>query len=57
MADMTLCGGDGCDKKDTCYRYLAKSEAIHQSYFFIDAPNDCKHYIDVRIKGREWWGV
>lgn len=36
MSDITMCSGDNCPLKETCYRYLApKSE--YQSYF-IDAP-------------------
>lgn len=37
MADITKCNGTGCDMKDRCYRYTAKSNEYRQSYF-IDVP-------------------
>ena len=43
MTDITKCKGEGCDKKDTCYRYTAP-EGMLQSYFLGNDPEDCKHY-------------
>lgn len=37
MADITKCKGTGCDMKDRCYRYTAKSNEYWQAYF-IDIP-------------------
>lgn len=32
MADITMCMGDGCPLKETCYRYLAEPEPEDQTY-------------------------
>ena len=32
MADITMCTGDGCPLKETCYRYRAEPEPEHQTY-------------------------
>jgi hypothetical protein len=32
MIDITLCLGEHCTKKQTCHRYLTKSESDWQSY-------------------------
>lgn len=41
MADITMCKGEGCELKYTCYRYTAKP-SIRQSYFVITPIK--KHY-------------
>jgi hypothetical protein len=50
MADITMCTGTGCDKKEHCYRHTAKACEYRQSYF-CDVPindwnNECKHFWD-----------
>ena len=49
MADITMCHGDGCDKKDTCYRFTA-AKGIRQAWF-LEVPlkvkvdgQDCSYY-------------
>lgn len=42
MVDISKCSGEGCDKKETCWRYLAPSSSW-QSFMNPD-PKDCDHY-------------
>lgn len=47
MADITKCNGNGCPKRDTCYRYTAMPNKYRQSYF-VSEPNDgavCNEYV------------
>lgn len=37
MADITKCAGEGCSKKERCYRHTAEDSAYRQSYF-VNAP-------------------
>jgi len=49
MADITKCSGMWCDKKDNCFRFLAKANN-YQSYF-CKPPiknNECDMFWDVR---------
>jgi len=43
MPDISMCHGEGCEKKDTCYRHTAKPSPFMQSYIAPE-PKDCKHY-------------
>jgi len=55
MADISKCRGEGCPKKDRCYRYTAPSNMYRQSYMSPPRkedgscdeywPNDLKEYI------------
>lgn len=50
MPDITMCNGNGCPKKDSCYRFTAKPNELWQSYF-MDIPykdNDCDSYWSVK---------
>ena len=33
IADITMCRGDKCPRKDKCYRYTAKPSDMLQTYF------------------------
>jgi len=47
MADITMCNGEGCEAKNTCYRFTA-IPSMRQSYF-IESPiknNGCEYYIN-----------
>lgn len=47
MADITKCKGEGCEAKETCYRYTAKPSK-YQSYF-VQTPivnQGCEYYIN-----------
>jgi len=37
MADITMCNGNKCDKKDTCYRHTAPLNH-HQQEYFMASP-------------------
>jgi hypothetical protein len=39
LSDITKCNDSECDKKDSCYRWTAPSEELHQSYF-MDSPRN-----------------
>jgi hypothetical protein len=48
MADITMCKGEGCEAKFTCYRFTAKPNERYQSYF-MKVPNingECEYYIN-----------
>lgn len=49
MTDISKCDGTNCDKKDTCYRYLAPDNPYYQSYLLaedaVDKEGCCKYYI------------
>ena len=47
MPDITMCTGEGCEAKKSCYRYTAKPNK-YQSYFMGTPLNDneCKYYIN-----------
>ena len=46
MADITMCSGQGCDKKEQCYRYTAKADEFWQSYFTTPPIKDgeCEYF-------------
>jgi len=48
MPDITMCEGQDCPLKESCYRYTATPSEFRQSYF-IDPPyneekKECDHY-------------
>jgi len=50
MTDITMCEGEGCVTKFTCYRFTAKRNEHRQS-FFMESPiknNGCEYYINQR---------
>lgn len=55
MPDITLCPGNNCPMKETCYRYKA-TPSDYQSYFMetpfkmIEGKIDCDHYMEVYKK-------
>ena len=51
MPDITMCTGNGCSKKNTCYRFTAKPSQYMQSYFCeppIDKDGNCDAYWEVQ---------
>ena len=49
-ADITMCEGEGCITKFTCYRFTAKRNE-HRQNFFMESPiknNGCEYYINQR---------
>jgi len=50
MPDIAMCNGDGCAKRDTCYRATA-TPSYYQSYFTLNPIKDensgeCPEYWD-----------
>ena len=46
MPDITMCNGQGCELKETCYRYTATPSKYMQSYF-TETPiknGECEYY-------------
>lgn len=45
MPDITMCRGDECPRKQSCYRYTAKA-SDYQSFFMTPPVKDgeCDHY-------------
>ncbi len=46
MTDISKCGGQGCSKRDTCYRYVVQGSE-GQSWGAFDESDDltnCKYY-------------
>jgi len=43
MPDITMCPGEGCDKKDSCYRHTATPRRPYQVQQQF-GPKDCDHY-------------
>lgn len=51
MADITMCHGEGCPQKESCYRYLATPNEYWQSYFTnppIEADGNCEYFWEVK---------
>ena len=48
MADISMCEGEGCDVKNTCYRFTAKPSE-YQSYFApTPVENEgCEYYWNI----------
>ena len=55
MADITMCKGDRCTMKETCYRYKAKVNEYRQSYF-AEAPHKDKVDEDNNTICKMYWG-
>ena len=52
MADITMCEGTNCPKKETCYRFTAKPDEDRQSYFMTPPNNgdSCDQFWDTAPK-------
>ena len=59
MADITKCEGVNCNKRLTCYRFLATANPYAQSYFSETPPTKddgkCDEYI-MLLGASEWTG-
>ena len=46
MPDISMCNGDGCEAKHTCYRFTAKPSKFTQPYFIASPIKDkgCEYY-------------
>jgi len=49
MADISMCSGEGCPKKENCYRHTAYANEFMQSYFTevpLKEDKTCEWYWD-----------
>ena len=44
MTDISKCQGTGCQKKEQCYRFLAKSSP-YQPYLIPESVESCKYFL------------
>jgi hypothetical protein len=47
MADMTMCPGDGCDRRASCYRHTASASKHAQSWFTVvpvEPDGSCRYW-------------
>lgn len=53
MPDITMCKGVGCNKRNTCFRFIAEPSNFLQSWFSI-SPNEkngnCEYYMPEKQK-------
>lgn len=52
MADIAMCQGEGCPKRDECYRHTAPKSLHRQSYFTeaplkASEPFECDYYLPI----------
>jgi hypothetical protein len=50
MADITMCEGNDCPKKQQCYRFTAEKNPYRQAYFFqhpLQKNGDCDEFIKI----------
>ena len=63
MPDITMCTGEGCKLKETCYRYKATPDEFRQVYF-AEVPyqniktsvlplGKCNHYWEYNNKSKQ----
>jgi hypothetical protein len=51
MADITMCDGANCSRKETCFRYRANPNPHRQSYFMeppLDKSGECASYWPIK---------
>lgn len=59
MPDITMCYGDKCPVKETCYRFVAYPSQRHQSYFMKspftmeEEKFDCTEYWEANVFEKE----
>jgi hypothetical protein len=49
MADITMCKGQDCPLRESCYRYTAQANPFRQSYFMtehMDENDECPEWVD-----------
>ena len=47
MPDIAMCSGQGCTKRQTCYRYTATPNGLRQAYIKIADPVNCDMFYPV----------
>ena len=52
MPDITMCKGEGCPFKESCYRHKAEPSPYRQSYF-VETPyegGECVHFLEIKLR-------
>jgi hypothetical protein len=55
MADITMCEGIGCGKKETCYRFnalVSQRQSWSAFYECYSCGDDCEHYLKYSNKNK-----
>ena len=47
MADISKCKGENCPIRETCYRYIAKSNPYAQAWSIFEYKDGCNDYLHV----------
>jgi hypothetical protein len=56
MPDISMCPGEGCPNKESCYRYLAKPDKYWQAYFVgspVKEDGTCDYYWKYNTKNND----
>ena len=59
MPDISMCSGQNCPLKETCYRYKATPSKFRQSYFMnppFKEDGTCEHHMKIWDKHKEEGG-
>lgn len=46
MTDISKCYWINCKKKDSCYRFTAKTDSHYQAYINVEDVENCEFYIN-----------
>lgn len=47
MPDISMCKGVGCDKKETCYRFMAIPSSRQSMAEFYNKDTECEYFIPI----------
>ena len=54
MPDIAMCHGEGCAKRDECYRHRAQPSSFRQAYFIptLGLDGTCHEFIPLRDRSQ-----
>ena len=50
MVDISMCSGEGCPRKNECYRHRAKDAGEYQSWFArppLESDLNCDEFLEI----------
>jgi hypothetical protein len=52
MPDITMCSGEGCERRGECYRFMAKPSEFMQAYFAKPPleDGDCLYFWSAKVE-------
>ncbi len=50
MTDISKCEGEGCDKREACYRFLAPTGDLQA--FINPDPEECEYYWEIKNESK-----